>query len=394
MPRTSGLDDLQGALKAVWGYDALRYHQRRVVLAAVRGRDCLALLPTGGGKSICFQLPALTLSGLTLVISPLIALMQDQVGALRRRGIAAAFVTSAQSAARRAAVWSAVGRHAVKLLYVAPERLAEVGERLAGERPALLAVDEAHCISEWGHEFRPHYRALGRHRQLLGMPPTLAVTATATPETARDIVRVLRLRRPVIVRQPFDRPNLRFEVRRLSRESERMRTAADLLRREEGTAIVYVPTRNRTDGTTRVLRWWGVAAEPYHAGLPTAARRELLTRFVAGDIRVMVATNAFGMGIDKPDVRLVVHLGIPARPEAYYQEAGRAGRDGRPARCAMLWVPADLQLATYLSGTGPAAARGLAAMRRYVRTRGCRRRLLLEYLGDRAPACSGCDRCG
>ncbi len=400
------LDAADELVRAVWGYTGLRGPQRRAVAAALRGRDCLAVLPTGGGKSLCYQVPALLLPHLTLVVSPLISLMQDQVLGLRARGVAAAYLSSTQTPAVQAAVRELVQQGRVRLLYVAPERLGTL-PRLLGSRPvAVLAVDEAHCISEWGHDFRPHYRQLGALRARLGTPPTIALTATATPETRADICAVLGLRRPVLVVTSFDRPNLHFTVRRADSEPARFAELTKLLRDvREGSAIVYVPTKNRADGIAKVLRWHGLPAAPYHAGLPGAARRALLRRFLDGEIRMMVATTAFGMGIDKPDVRLVVHVGVPSRPESYYQEAGRAGRDGQPARCVLLWRDHDLELAARLA-RGPrasyrpgsaahvqAAQRGLETMRRYVTTRGCRRAVLLDYLGEKPVRCSGCDRC-
>ncbi len=399
------LSDSRRVLRAVWRYDDFRYHQRRAVLAALGGRDCLAVLPTGGGKSLCFQVPALTLPGLTVVVSPLISLMADQVGALRARGVAAAYLSSTQTREGQAAVGAALAEGRLKLLYVAPERMERLAAELARHPIPLLAIDEAHCISEWGHDFRPHYRALGRHRVTLGSPAAMAVTATATPETQRDIIRVLGLKRPVRIGQSFDRPNLFFSVVRFRDNPGRLGVLAHLLRGVRDSAIVYVPTRDQTDGVATILKRWGFGALPYHAGLPGTARQRLLERFLEGRVRVMVATNAFGMGIDKPDVRLVAHFGVPPRPEAYFQEAGRAGRDGRPGRCEMLWIPGDLVLARRFSqSNGPggrgsnvqreARRRALLTMRRYVATRGCRRRVLLDYLGERLGKCSGCDRCG
>jgi ATP-dependent DNA helicase RecQ len=363
-----------------------------VVLAGLAGRDCLALLPTGGGKSICFQLPAVVRGGLTLVVSPLISLMQDQVGALQRRGIAADYLSSTQPAEARAAVLERLRAGTLTLLYVAPERLPSL---LRDHRIVcgLFAVDEAHCISEWGHEFRPDYRALGTHRLALGNPPTLAVTATATPATRADIVTTLGLRNPVRVVASFDRPNLHFAVRRCADERARLYEALALVRDTPGTVIAYVPTRNRADGVAAWFLRKGIAAAPYHADLPGDARQDLLTRFLNGSVRVMAATNAFGMGIDKPDVRAVIHLGIPSRPEAYYQEAGRAGRDGAPARCELLWTAKDLALMHQLAGRGPAAKQGLRTMRGYVQRHRCRRHILLEYLGERLARCAGCDVC-
>jgi ATP-dependent DNA helicase RecQ len=396
-----GLTEAEAQLHAVWGYGGLRPAQRRVVLAVARGRDCLAVLPTGAGKSICFQLPALLQPGVTLVVSPLISLMQDQVRALRRRGVAATYLSSTQPAETRQAVRAALAGGRVKLLYVAPERL----ERLAPTLPSvsLLAVDEAHCLSEWGHDFRPHYRDLGRIRRVLGNPPALAVTATATPATRADITAVLGLKRPVTVVTSFDRPNLTFRVRPCPSEAARFDALLRRVRGVGGSAVIYVPTRNRTDGVAHLLRRLGVPAVPYHAGLPGRARRDLLAGFVGGRYPVVVATSAFGMGIDQPNVRVVVHLGIPARPESYYQQAGRAGRDGRPAQCELLWVPRDLAMLRPqhlpVPDRRPAACRlaeraGLRAMRRYVLGRQCRRRVLLDYLGERLGVCAGCDRCG
>lgn len=339
--------------------------------------------------------------------------MQDQVAALVARGVAAAYLSSTQSAEKRQAVWRAVMAGAVRILYVAPERLSQLAA-LEGRRAiSLLAVDEAHCISEWGHDFRPHYRALGYYRTRLGRPRTIGLTATATPDTRADIVRVLGLRRPVEVIGSFDRPNLFFAATEVRDERERFQRVVALLRGlgnhrpsspVRGSAILYVPTRNRADGIAKLLRWRGFEAAPYHAGLPGAARRALLGRFLDGRIPIIVATNAFGMGIDKSDVRLVVHLGVPVRPEAYYQEAGRAGRDGQPAHCALVWTKQDLVLASLFANGGSTAAPsseahgraarlGFATMCRYVRTRSCRRRALLAYLGEEIAACRGCDRC-
>jgi ATP-dependent DNA helicase RecQ len=398
------LADAEQVLARVWSHSTFRHHQRRAILAALQGRDCLAVLPTGGGKSICFQVPALVLPGLTVVISPLISLMQDQVAALQQRGVAAAYLSSTLTPAVRSGILASMREGRLKLLYVAPERLDGLTRDLQRTPVALLAVDEAHCISEWGHEFRPHYRTIGRHRSVLGSPPTIALTGTATAETRADIVRTLHLKNPVLILRSFDRPNLYFAARKVGYDGERLHLALRLLRATDGTAIVYVPTRNQTDGVTTVLRHWGLRALPYHAGLPASARRGLLARFLDGRCRVIVATNAFGMGIDKPDVRLVLHLGVPGRPEAYFQEAGRAGRDGVPAACVMLWTEGDLTLARRLLTRGSETRRwrrsmrasdrrGLDAMAHYVRTRGCRRRVLLDYLGERDTVCSGCDRC-
>ena len=400
---TSKIEQAEAVVAEVWGYTGLRPQQRRPILAVLSGRDCLAVLPTGGGKSLCFQVPALLLPSLTVVVSPLISLMQDQVGALRRRGVPAAYLSSTQDADLQKAVWNRARNGHLKLLYVAPERMSRLATQLAPSDISLLAIDEAHCISEWGHDFRPHFRSIGKNRTRLGSPRTIALTATATPATRRDIAAVLGLSGHVEVTTSFDRPNLRFEAVRCASEGDKLHRLKLRLRGLDGTAVVYAPTRSRVDGVATVLRRWGFNAAPYHAALPAGARRALLRRFLEGDIRVMVATNAFGMGIDKADVRLVAHVGIPARPESYYQEAGRAGRDGSPSACILYWVKKDLKLARFLSGADRISGRnrqravkmaGLATMKRYVRGRLCRRRVLLGYLGERLVSCSGCDQCG
>jgi ATP-dependent DNA helicase RecQ len=400
---TSKIDHAEAIVAEVWGYAGLRSQQRKPIVAVLSGRDCLAVLPTGGGKSLCFQIPALVSPGLTIVVSPLISLMQDQVGALRRRGVAAAYLSSTQDRELQRAVWNRARSGHLKLLYVAPERMSRVASQLEPGHVSLLAVDEAHCISEWGHDFRPHFRAIGAHRMRLGRPPTIALTATATPATRRDIARVLGLRRHVEVTTSFDRPNLRFAATRCASESEKLHRLKRLLCGLDGVAVVYAPTRTRVDGVTRILRTWGHRAAPYHAALPPGARRALLRRFLLGEIDVMVATNAFGMGIDKANVRLVAHVGIPARPESYYQEAGRAGRDGKPSSCVLFWRTQDIPLSRFLSGVDRLQKRhpqraaklaGLETMERYIKTRNCRRRVLLAYLGQRIDRCAGCDACG
>ncbi len=340
--------------------------------------------------------------GVTIVVSPLISLMQDQVAALHARNIAAAYLASTQRRQIQQHVWRATRTGQLKLLYISPERLRSATDELRGMPISLVAVDEAHCISEWGHQFRPPYRAIGRTLELLGRPPTMALTATASPATRTDIARVLRLRRPVTIVQSFDRPNLRFWVRRFASNLERITEVSRLLEAlRGGAAIIYVPTRNRADGVAALLRRWDLPVVPYHAGLPSRARRSILARFRDGRLRFVVATSAFGMGIDRPDVRLVVHLGIPLRPESYYQEAGRAGRDGQLAQCALFWLEGDLRLAGRLArraiasgGMGSeGAGRGLETMRAYLTAARCRRRLLLSYLGEQGVRCHGCDWC-
>ncbi|HJS47388.1 MAG TPA: RecQ family ATP-dependent DNA helicase, partial [Gemmatimonadales bacterium] len=341
------LDAARALLARHFGYRDFRPLQERVVAALLAGRDVLGVLPTGAGKSACFQVPAHLGEGVTLVVSPLISLMQDQVAAARARGLSAAALHSSQPAAeqREALTDAAAGR--LRLLYTSPERLPrlarELGER--GVRPARLAVDEAHCISEWGHDFRPSYRGLGRHRLALGGPPVVALTGSATPAVRADIRATLRFRPGAgEVVGSFDRRNLRFAVRLVAGEAERLEVLLALLGAADRVALVYAPTRRLTEALSRTLGRRGYRAAPYHAGLSPDLRRATLDRFLDDDVEVVVATSAFGMGIDKPTVRLVVHWMMPPTPESYYQEAGRAGRDGGRADCVLLHAGGDAGL--------------------------------------------------
>jgi ATP-dependent DNA helicase RecQ len=337
------LTDAEAVLRRAFGYASLRAPQRRAIAAVLAGRDVLVVMPTGGGKSLCFQVPALLLDGLTVVLSPLVSLMKDQVDVLVRRGITAAGVHGGVSPAMQADALAAAVRGRVRLLYVAPERLA-VGRTLAAlarSRVALLAVDEAHCISEWGHDFRPAYRAVREIRRALGTPPAIALTATATPEVRRDIADVCGLRAPVQIVAGFDRVNLRYSVQRVANAKRRDAQLASLVLSRAGPAVVYAQSRARTERIAAALRRAGAPAVPYHAGQDPAIRRSTQDRFMRGDVEVIVATSAFGMGVDKPDVRLVLHDALSPSLEAYYQEAGRAGRDGRPAECVLLYAQGD-----------------------------------------------------
>lgn len=333
-------------LRRHWGHDGFRRHQRPVVAAMLAGRDVLAVLPTGGGKSVCFQLPALTAEGLTVVVSPLISLMEDQVAGARRRGLPAAALTSSTPPPERRRTLAGIRSGTVRLLYLAPERLgsATLLERLRVAGVGRVAVDEAHCVSEWGHDFRPAYRRIGAAVEALGGPPLAAFTATATPRTRRDLGRSLGLRDPVEVVAGVDRSNLRWLASRRRRRSEAGRTVLEALRNTRGAAIVYLPTRRRAAGMAEVCRRSGVDALPYHAGLPAGARSEIQEKFLAGKTRVVCGTSAFGMGIDHESVRLVAHVGAPGSLEAYVQEAGRAGRDGDPALCLLASHRGDLAL--------------------------------------------------
>ncbi len=382
---SGGLARARELMHQHFGHAQLRVHQVKVLAPLLAGRSVLGVLPTGAGKSLCYQLPALMAEGMTLVVSPLIALMQDQVAALRRRRVRSAYLSSLLSPEDRRTVLTAVAERRVQVLYCAPERLARLvpALRAAAVPVTLLAVDEAHCIVEWGNEFRPVYRGLGKYRYLLGSPVTLAVTGSATPNARAEIVRVLRMPNAEIVVTSFDRPNLTFAAARVRDDRERFALIRERVRNEAGHVVVYTPTRRLTELVTRALLRVGIAAAPYHAGLTANTRRQVLLAFLRDEVPVIVATSAFGMGIDKADVRRVIHWGPARSLEAYYQEAGRAGRDGRRAECVILWRPSDLEWTDCDD-----------AMRRYVSGRGCRRRMLLAHFGETAVGCAGCDRCG
>ena len=368
-----GLDAARAVLENRFGHPRFRVHQLKVLGPLLAGRNVLAVLPTGAGKSLCYQVPALLGRGLTVVISPLISLMQDQVGALRRRGIAAAYVNSQLPDDQRRVVLDAATTGRLALLYCAPERLASLTRRLVATRTAvaLLAIDEAHCITEWGNEFRPVYRRLGVFRAQLGHPPTIALTGSATPAARADILKVLRIPDAHVVVTSFDRPNLVFATQRVRTDRERFTLIRARAREGDGATLVYAPTRRLTELITRALLRSSVRAAPYHAGLTAGTRRRVLRAFLADHVHVIVATSAFGMGIDKPDVRQVLHWGPPPTLEAYYQEAGRAGRDGKAAECLVLWRPEDFAWGNIAP-----------PMRRYVEARRRHRELILEYFGE------------
>ena len=347
--------DPRAALRRHFGHEDFRPGQEAIVRAALAGRDLLAVMPTGSGKSIGYQLPAVMLDGPTLVVSPLIALMKDQVDELSRKGISAAALHSLASPAERREAEASLRAGRLKLLYVAPERFAsESFRRLLCDVPlARFAVDEAHCVSQWGHDFRPDYRALAdaaaRCRRAdggSGRPPVLAFTATATPEVRDDIVGLLGLVHPEISVAGFDRPNLHLDVLRVSGEIEKRARLPELAGGRR--ALVYAATRKSATRAAETLRAAGVAAETYHAGMVESERTRVQDAFAAGALRVVCATNAFGMGIDRPDIDAVVHFEIPGSLEAYYQEIGRGGRDGRRADATLLWNYVDVRTREFL----------------------------------------------
>ncbi len=388
-------------LKQHFGYDEFRPLQAEVVASVLERRDTLVLMPTGGGKSLCYQLPALRFDGLTLVVSPLIALMKDQVDTLKANGIAAEFINSSLTYPELNRVRTRVQRNAVKILYVAPERLALSGFRdfLAGLQVSLIAVDEAHCISMWGHEFRPDYRNLVDLRRLLPGVPFIALTATATEQVRRDVAEQLELARPQEFIASFNRANLTYSVRPKRNSVDAL---ADLLDEYRGeSCIVYCFSRKSTQDLATALGERGLSALPYHAGLDTPVRSETQEKFIRDVVPIIVATIAFGMGIDKPDVRLVVHYDLPKSLEGYYQETGRAGRDGLPSECALFYSYGDkVKQDFFIDQIENAAERRnaqdkLARVIEFCDLQTCRRKYLLTYFGEDWPQdnCGGCDVC-
>jgi ATP-dependent DNA helicase RecQ len=353
---------LETALRRVFGFPDLRPGQEDVIRSVLDRHDTLAVMPTGAGKSLCYQLPALQFDGMTVIVSPLISLMRDQASKLTEAGIAAAVLNSALTAGEERDVMQAVARHAVRMLFVTPERLVNPGftaELAAKDMPAvpLVVIDEAHCISQWGHDFRPAYVELIHAIKALGRPPVLALTATATPSVSADIVRELEMRRARVIHTGVYRDNLHFGVEQLTNPDDKRRRVIELATGEQGNGIVYCATVAECERLHAALVDAGVTAERYHGKLSSAARSASQDAFMEDRARVMVATNAFGMGIDKPDIRFVIHAQMPGSLDAYYQEAGRAGRDGEPARCTLLFELKDQQVQQFfVSGRYPSAA--------------------------------------
>ncbi len=395
------VDDLLLRLKTTFGYSAFRPLQREIIEASLAGRDVFALLPTGGGKSMCFQLPALERPGLTVVVSPLIALMKDQVDQLQAAGVAATFLNSTLSAAESRARLAGLHRNEWRLLYAAPERLMLDGwqENLRKWDTRAIAIDEAHCISEWGHDFRPEYRQLAKLRETLPEVPVMALTATATTRVRTDIVERLKLRDPGIFVASFNRPNLTYRV---VAKDQPQRQLIDFIRRREGeSGIVYCASRAATERVAEALADSGHRARPYHAGLSGEERHRNQEAFLRDEVTIICATIAFGMGINKPNVRWIVHYDLPKNLEGYYQETGRAGRDGLPGDCLLLYSAGDVAKQLHFIGemSDPeeqrVARRQLGTMLQYAETAGCRRREVLAYFGEAYPenGCGSCDNC-
>ncbi|KAB7688630.1 ATP-dependent DNA helicase RecQ [Plesiomonas shigelloides] len=387
-------------LRDVFGYQSFRPGQAAIIERVLHGRDNLVIMPTGGGKSLCYQVPALLLPGLTLVISPLISLMKDQVDQLRANGVAAACLNSTLSREEQLQVMQDARSGVLKLLYVSPERLLTGGlqQQLAQWPLSLLAVDEAHCISQWGHDFRPEYRALGEIKQRFPQLPVMALTATADDTTRQDIVRHLALTDYDLHLGSFDRPNIRYTLVEKFKPAEQLLRYVQEQRGKSG--IIYCNSRTKVEDTAQRLKARGLSAAAYHAGLTTERRSDVQEAFQRDDLQIVVATVAFGMGINKPNVRFVVHFDIPRNIESYYQETGRAGRDGLPAEAVLFFDPADMVwLRRMLEEKEPGPVRDvethkLNAMGAFAEAQTCRRLVLLNYFGEsRQEPCGNCDIC-
>jgi ATP-dependent DNA helicase RecQ len=391
---------VQRTLHATFGFEAFRPGQAEIVAAVLAGRDVLAVMPTGSGKSLCYQLPALVREGLTIVVSPLIALMRNQVAQLCGYGVAAAALNSTNDPAENRAILERIARGELRLVYVAPERLlkGETLDLLKRAKVAMLAVDEAHCISQWGHDFRPEYADLGKVHATLGGVQTVAFTATADAATRTDILAKLFRKRPAVFVHGFDRPNLRLAMRAKSTSGKQV---GDFIKTHPGqSGIIYCASRRKTDELAEYLRQDGVKALPYHAGMEKADRSRNQDAFLQDDGVVVVATIAFGMGIDKPDVRFVLHADMPANIESYYQEIGRAGRDGLPADTLTLYGMGDIRLRRMQIDESDSSdeqkrvdRQRLNALVSLCESPRCRRQTLLAYFGETTQPCGNCDFC-
>ncbi|MDG0874264.1 DNA helicase RecQ [Paenibacillus thiaminolyticus] len=400
------MDQARSTLKRVFGYDDFREGQKRIIKYILEGKNTVGIMPTGGGKSICYQIPALMLQGVTLVVSPLISLMKDQVDALHSLGVEAAFINSTQEMGEAGRIVRRAEEGRLKLLYVAPERLESewFRERAKSLPIAFIAVDEAHCVSQWGHDFRPSYRAIApflKELEEAGRPRPImaAFTATATPEVTEDLIRLLELGEPELVVTGFKRDNLAFAV--LRGEERRAFTLNYVRERTHQPGIIYASTRKEVEDLCEMLRKAGLAAGRYHAGMSDEERAHMQEAFLYDDLRVIVATNAFGMGIDKSNVRYVLHYNMPKHMEAYVQEAGRAGRDGEPSECVLLFHPQDILTQKFFIEQSEAAPerktheyKKLQSMIDYCYTTGCLQTYMLRYFGEMSDeTCGKCGNC-
>ncbi|MBT9317274.1 DNA helicase RecQ [Leptothoe spongobia] len=403
-PTIASFPSLEAALKHFFGYDDFRYYQRAIIEQALKNQDVLVIMPTGGGKSLCYQLPALLRLGVTIVVSPLIALMQDQVRSLKDNGIAATFLNSSLTLDETRAREKALLAGDIKLLYLAPERLMspsfwpllEQLQQTVGI--SAFAIDEAHCVSEWGHDFRPEYRQLFQLKQQMPQIPVMALTATATERVRQDISQQLRLKDPEVFVSGFNRQNLHYEVKPKTKQT--YDELLKLIKQQPGSGIIYCLSRKRVNEISFRLKQDGISALPYHAGLNAQERQENQEQFIRDNVRVIVATIAFGMGINKPDVRFVIHYDLPRTIESYYQESGRAGRDGDPANCTVFFGYGDVATVEFLISQKPdeqeqrIARQQLRHVINYAESAICRRKIQLSYFGESFPGdCKNCDNC-